>query len=111
MRIWRCENKQKDGPYSSMYLHMQPPWLQAHQFDSYRVRPTWDGIPSMKGYHSGFASFELLDKWFDKSNREELRTMGFHFYEMECPDNEVKLGNVQCAFVRDAATIIKECLA
>lgn len=113
MKVYRIEDKNGWGPYSSCYMmdweHPREVVLcrlqEAHSRDPLRPSPYTNGEPWEDYYSSskdmvfGFASLQELYNWFN-GFVEDLINVGFYIKTFEVPNNQVKLGRLQLAFKR-----------
>jgi len=103
MKIWRVENSYKEGPYHSL----NSPWRFAGASPKWPV-PSLDGITKeiAPTDHFGFANWQQLLSWFNKSERRVLDKSGFKASLYLVNREHVMLGGKQAVFDIDLAVML-----
>ena len=99
MKVYRIENKEGFGPYEGFVLLDHDIWSKWSKL----IRPIPEddniGRVSEKHYY-GFANLTDLCCWFTIKDRKKIKKIEFFITVYSIPDNFVKIGNKQVAFIK-----------
>ena len=107
--IFRLEDKDGDGVYSSGYVTLanDPHGLGGGKYHGHRPSPRIDGLKNFNyGHCFGFGDANQVRNWFNRSQRKALREVGcdVYVYETRAPKTGVKRGNKQVVFDKEKAS-------
>lgn len=110
MRVFRIETiDDGKGPYMNFDIDASSWQLQDHNS---LPTPLQDDIEGFRDYHScGFESLDKLYQWFILEEINNLLSLGFVIAEYEVDDCHVIKGNMQVAFNKNEAVLIRDIIA
>lgn len=98
--VYRVESWRGAGPYQDNYYSSLFEMRQHHACSDEHPAPITDGIHAMLGHeYCGFASLELLRRWF-KGHKRALSRAGFNVAVYRVPPPLVRFGRRQLVFER-----------
>lgn len=120
MIVYRVENKNGEGPYFNQFSLDGPSLEWGRSINSLHgdcpnhPAPSDDikaeGFDRYSGeWYYGFTTMEALEKWFNTPEPlklEMLLAAGYLVRQFECEPEDVKPGNIQCAFKRKKARML-----
>ena len=105
MRVYRLENHEGGGPYSSGGRgHCERLWTHDSGGDAFGTHPgvhrDCPGFVAHTGMRSACVSLATLRRWF-WGCREILEAAGFRVAAYDVPDEKISRGQYQLAFLPD----------
>lgn len=99
--VWRIQNKEGRGPYTSGASGWQ---CRPHSpqngcpgpYDDAGLAAFWSKVEGWREYRFGFASLEMLSEWFTPIEIRNLKVQGFEIVELQA--SEVHFGTHQVLY-------------
>ena len=102
-RIYRVENKEGDGPYTSFDAPFEVYYLTSKHYDELHPGPYQEGWGRISSdCLFGFKDLEQLKKWFTYDERQILSKYGWRI-AIYYTKRLVKNSNKQCIFKKETA--------